>query len=453
MTHYGLNPSFVYASPLQLFADLARRGRRFEVLDAQGRPTGEASPLDSTGAPSLDGRRHGVRCAEAWYTGPLPDGARRMPSGLVIEEWPGRGFTRPCGPLIPHEPSLAALTALRPAVLRTLDWQMTNKRPDWTRPRVRPTDFLQGTDAGMAVEIQAGIANQLGCSLWWCAPPRYELPVDEYEVRLEEYLTAIKRTAQRPVIMEYGNELWNAGFPVHGWLKAAVPVVAGQSSSVPTTWHQVAAREIATLKHVADRVFGTPGPLGARAYYLFVGGQLTVPSHLQRILQALADLGITPDAAGPALYVGPMKAQRQEWEATGAVPAQDELRASCMARLEEIQTGPSSASTDGDLEAHRWIVRNQYDVPYFACYEAGQSLLAGAHPWRRAAIEAQRTEWMGELYRGIRRAAEVAGVDLLNWYSAATDQSPVDPRVDVFGLLESDDVTKMLPKAKAARGD
>lgn len=36
---------------------------------------------------------------------------------------------------------------------------------------------------------------------------------------------------------------------------------------------------------------------------------------------------------------------------------------------------------------------------------------------------------------------------------AATDQTPGDPRVDVFGLLESTDITTMLPKAKAARGD
>src|SRR6185295_7300643 len=110
-------------------------------------------------------------------------------------------------------------------------------------------------------------------------------------------------------------------------------------------------------------------------------------------------------------------------------PTQDELRGSCMARLEEIMLRP--------LREHG-LLCHQYSVPFFACYEAGQSLIAGSHPWRKAAIEAQRTEWMGDLYRGIRRAAEAAGVDLLNWYSAATDQSPSDPRVDVFGLLEGD---------------
>ena len=457
MTHYGLNPSFVYSSPLALFSNLLRRGRRFEVFTPAGVPTGEASPVGEDGLPREDGRLHGVK---VWPggVGPCP---LEVPTGRPIEYLSGavacvaHGWVGAPDQVKPHAPSVDALASLRPQVLRTLDWQRTNVRPDWTKPRVLPTDLLQGTDRGMAVELQAEAANLLGCHLWWCAPPRFELSVADYEVRMEEYLRAIKDTAQKPPILEYGNELWNAAFPVHGWLR-------GDWISAPlatTTRQENAAHEIAILKRVADRVFGPPGPLGAKPYYLFVGGQLTVPSHLDRILSALAQLGVTPDLAGPALYVTPMKAQREEWEATGAVPSQDELRASCFARLEEI-AAPGRINDAGNFVglgplSEHYRVCIHHGVPYFACYEAGQSLIAGSHPWRRAALEAQRTEWMGELYREIRRVAESAGVDLLCWYSAATQQDPKDPRVAVFGLLESDeaDVSKWLPKARAARGE
>lgn len=423
MTHYGLNPSFAGpTSVLPLFANALRRGIPM--------PDGRLRLFDGVPAPELGPRINAV--------------VQHAPNGNVFATLKGPDPRVPVGPYTAgnwHGPSIGALYALRPKVLRTLDWSMTNKRPQWALPRVLPSDLLQATDRGMAVELQARGANALQCHLWWCAPARFELSVEEYEVRLEEMLVAIKATVDRPPVLEYGNELWNAGFPVHGWLNSPEA-----KNGYKITWQQVAAFEIDTLKKVADRVFGPPGPLGARPYFLFVGGQLAVPSHLDRILDAL---DVTPDLAGPALYVGPLKAQREEWEATGAVPTQDELRASCFARLEEVFR---EATMEGPLGEHARVV-SKHGVPFFACYEAGQSLLAGGHPWRKAALEAQPTEWMGELYRGIRRVAEAAGVDLLNWYSAATDQTPSDSRVDVFGLLESTDLTKMLPKALGARGD
>lgn len=429
MTHYGLNPSFAGpTSVLPLFADALRRGvpmsdGRLRVFDGVPVP-----PIISQTVALVTGG------------GGVTTTARPVNEADYVR-------LRSTARLPFHVDSMAALAALRPRVLRTLDWSMANHRPDWSQHRVDQFGRLQATKAGMAIELQAKAANLLQCHLWWNAPPRFELSVAEYELRLEEMLVAIRDTAGRPPILEYGNELWNAGFPAHGWLRDG----AGAGFTPQgLTWHTAAANEIAALKRAADRVFGPPGVLGARHYYLFVGGQLTVPSHLDRILSALADLGVTADLAGPAFYVTPLKAHKEEWEAAGSVPTQDELRASCMARLEEL--AGDHPQTYLPLDHHN-VIRRRHGVPYFACYEAGQSLIAGAHPWRAAALAAQSTEWMGELYRGIRRAAEAAGVDLLCWYSAASQQAPTDPRVDVFGLLESTDLGALLPKAKAARGD
>lgn len=422
MTHYGLNPSFVFNSPLPLFRNLIRRAKRIgedgsiRLFNEQAPPTESISARECSLARSNGG---------ALTARPVP--------GALAPEANVQSMTS-----IFHQDSIVTLRGLRPKVLRTLDWEMTNHRRDWSKPRTTPNDLLQGTERGMAVEYQALAANRLNCHLWWNAPPRYELDVLKYEAVLQDYLVEIRERVNHPPILEYGNELWNAGFPVHGWLQSEAQRVDGGYR-----WQDIAAREIATLKRVADRVFGTP-VLG-RSYYLFVGGQLTVPSHLDKILGALATLGVTPDLAGPALYVTPLKEQKAEWEATGAVPTQDELRESCFERLEEIE------SSTGPLQDHNEI-RHWYGVPYFACYEAGQSLIAGAHPWRAAAIAAQKTEWMGDLYREIRRTAEACGVDLLCWYSAMTNQAPNDSRVDVFGLLDAPG-EPMTPKALAARGD
>ena len=290
----------------------------------------------------------------------------------------------------------------------------------------------------MAIEFQAALANKLGCHLWWNAPPRYSLSVADYEVSLEEMLTAIKEEARLPPILEYGNELWNTGFPVHGWLKTA----AGST----TTWHTAAAFEIDILSRVAKRVFGPQQVLGKNTYFLAVCGQLTVQFHLEKLLDAVKGLGVDVDCAGPALYVTPTKADKDNWERTGHIPTQDELRVSMNNRLAEID------SPGGVLSQHRAIC-SRYSVTYFTAYEGGQSLIAGAYPWRKAALEAQSTDWMGDLYRRIFSVAEDARINLLCWYSAMTNQAPTDIRMDVFGLLGSTDLTKMPPKALAARGD
>lgn len=460
MTSIGLNPSFADTySRLPIFANAINRGRMFEVFNELGEPTKEPSPLGPDGWPVNDGRRHGVRLFGD-MAGTVPSFQVDPVEGLMVRKnanaatvaW--RGDLRPTISLsgskwFIHEPSVEALRQFKPAVLRTLDWQRTNERIDWRRPRVRMSDPLQCTSGGMAVETQALIAGATGAHLWWCAPPRYDLPSDQYEARLEEYLTQIRRFAGLPPILEYGNELWNAQFPVHGWLQSLA-----RPDIVVTTWHDVAAAEIATLKRVADRVFGAADFLGGKKWYLFVGGQLTVPSHLDRILDALKELGVKPDLAGPACYVTPLKASKEEWERTGAVPTQDELRQSMFARLKEITRAAhrDPGGVDGPLAEHGRIV-SAAGVPYFACYEAGQSLIARdargrALPWRQAAIAAQREEWMGDLYRGI--LASLEDVDLLNWYSAATPQNPPES-TDVFGLLEGLGMP-LLPKARAAMG-
>lgn len=464
MTLYGLNPSFCnWTSRLPLFSDAIRRGRAFELFDnINGQPTSQAPVIGPDGWPvsAPVGLSNGVRVfggmdglmGEVNIQGG-DDLKVRSTRDAATVLWSGGGPRT--APIVRDHAtkqelaaehaglsslSLEALKWLRPSVLRTLDWSRANERTDWSRRRVLPADPLQGTERGMALETQVRITKLLGAQLWWNAPPRYELDSLIYEDHLSEMLEVFRRANIVP-ILEYGNELWNAGFPVNGWLVAQAKANAVLRQE-PSTWQGVAAQEIARMAEVADRVLGPGG------YRLFVGGQLTVPSHLDKILNALRRLlSVPPDLAGPALYVTPMKDDKEGWESIGAVPTQVELEASCAMRLVD-----DIASPQGLLAQHKALCA-KYSVPHLACYEAGQSLIAGSHPWRAAALAAQGTKWMGDLYRSIRATAEAAGVEILNWYSAATSQAPADPRVDVFGLLGHWDVAKAPPKARAARGD
>ena len=452
MTAFGINTSFAnWNSRLPLFADPLRRGKIFEVFKEDGTPTGEPSPLGADGWPVMDGRWHGVRLfgdqdgfmpdlSGSIYQAQLNGGHTKFrinPGKSAFVYWKeGRPRLEKLKPHISgfHTPSLEALNYFNPTVLRTLDWgyqARKEKRPDWSKPRVLPTDPLQGEE--MAVELHCEAANLLKCHLWWNAPPRFELSVAEYEERLEAYLRTIAILTTKPHVLEYGNELWNSAFPVHGWL----------ARHPGAHWTEEAADEIATMKRVADRVFGHPGILGQKPYFLFVGGHIAVPDTFDKILSALAALGVTPDLAGPALYATPLKVDRDRWQQTGEVPTQDQLKESMLANLPALAT---------KLLGHKLACKS-HGVPYLGVYEAGQSMIANGRPWKAAAIEAQRSEWLGGIYRELRKMCEDEKVTVANWYAAASDQNPADARVDCFGLLEATlDKAEPLPKAKTARG-
>jgi hypothetical protein len=330
-----------------------------------------------------------------------------------------------------HGPSLAYLRGWAPACLRTLDLQLTNKITDWGRGRVRKNEPLQATDRGMAIELQVKLANLVGCPLWWPAPARYSLTVEEYESVLAEYLEIIRDNCDHPPMIQVGNELWNDKLGPGAWLRNLAAAQGRRVSSV-------AADEVATLRRVGDRVFGPAGPLGQRRWYLFVDGCLADPSYLDRVLGSLPPG--TADAAGPAFYVGPSRDDVVGWERTDYVPDQLELAASCNRRLVDA----------AELLRRNVAIARTHGVEYPAVYEAGQAMLVGDEPWRAAALQAQGEEWMGDLYRGMRAALEANGVAMSCWYSLMSNQRPADLRT-LFGLSAGLG-TSELPKEKGARG-
>jgi hypothetical protein len=260
--------------------------------------------------------------------------------------------------------------------------------------------------------------------MWWTAPPRYDTPVEVYKEQIRSRLVTIKNTLDTPIILEYGNELWNSDFPVH--------------HTLTPKWYVKAAKEISILKDVADSVFGKTPVFGKKPYYLFAGSHFQQIDTTALIITELDTLGITPDIVGPAFYVGPKREDVLFWQERGTVPTQADLQHSCYARLTEMKT---------KLFEHVQIVRS-FGVEYAGLYECGQSFIAKGHPWREAAITAQPTTWLGNLMQATREVIHQQGVDVACWYSAASSQTPDNKQLDVFGFLEG--VGKpVMPKAYA----
>lgn len=436
MTTFGINPSFcTWSSRLPLFGNPFKRAKMFEKFTPDGVPTGEPSPLNAFGWPSTDGQTwHGVRLYGD-MDGTMPeftDAAKNCkayklrinPGNSAFVYWQNNPSMDDLKLLEHHvevldRNSVAMLSKFPSKVVRTLDWQLTNKVTAGTEP-----SLFEGSNYGMSLETQVSICNTLDAHMWWNIPPNYSNNEDVYKERLRQKLNYIKAFANKPVILEYGNELWNPDFPIHHQLTPK--------------WYKNAAKHIAVVKDVAESVFGKQELFEPKKYYLFAGSQFNTIDSTALIITELDALGVTPDIAGPAFYVGPKKEDIQFWNDSGKIPTQIELQHSCYARLQEMKP---------KLLEHVQVVK-ALGVPYMGLYECGQSFIAKGNPWREAALVAQRTEWLGSLIKATKQVIVQSKVDIACWYSAVTSQDPDNKMMDVFGFSEG--IGKpILPKARA----
>lgn len=445
MTWFGINPSFVGPSGrLPMFRNLLFRAKMFEAFRADGYPTGEPAEV---GADGWVGVRLFVDMPEGQFpkkeelllTGFPPETRVRVGgNGLVTICWRGpfdpaearvEWVGRPVSPFF-DGPSMVELAKFRPAALRTLDWSRVNDHlpGHWDKPDVTEED-LQGGERGASVHLQARAARLLRAHLWYNVTPRLGAEVEVWHARLRAQFEEIEATVDRPPVLELGNEPWNDR--ISWWSRNLRAQGKG--------WERVLAAEIVSMATVAQEVFGPAGVMGPR-WFLYVGGHIADPVGLGRIVDLVQAAGVKVDLAGPACYVGPTKEAREDWVNLGREPDDSEMLGACLNRLEEVEDL---------LMAHRSVLSSR--GPRFACYEAGQSMNARADVWRPAALRFQRSAECGTLYRNLRVTLERTGIELANWYSVATSQTPPAP-VDPFGLLEGCGMPE-LPKAKAAKGE
>ena len=98
--------------------------------------------------------------------------------------------------------------------LRHMDWGRTNDSvvSAW-EDRTRPTSQTQGSDQGVALELQIDLCNAMDRDGWFCIP---HLADDEY-VRQFGELLAERLEPGRTAWIEYSNEVWNGQFAQARW--------------------------------------------------------------------------------------------------------------------------------------------------------------------------------------------------------------------------------------------
>ncbi len=340
----------------------------------------------------------------------------------------------------PFVQKLAAMNGGRgPSVWRAMDWNRVNDygRRDGEAPfvfdlagRIRPGSPSQGTRRGVCVEYQVALCNAVGSGLHLNVPHNADnLPEQDYEDFLRDLFTRIRDGSPavagihggRPfaplaphlqLTLEFSNELWNPGFPVHDWLRRRA---LRANRRLP----QEAALEIRRVFALADEVFA--GPHAPRLRH-FVGGWFDQPNFLEDVLDALGP-DVRVDALGPACYFAPRGADVRAWQQGRVGPTCP----NCPTAEEVVESARKDiAELGGKLLRHSLLARTRVN-PDGSCarlelYEGGASFESGSQPWGLAAMQAQRLPQMYEAYVLDLVPTLIAnGVDTMNWYSFITE--------------------------------
>ena len=355
-----------------------------------------------------------------------------------------------------------------PSSWRTLDWTRVNDYGE-TGPdafaftmgsRITPASPTQGTPRGVAVEYQVAFANELGIDLHFQVPHRGEMSEWDYLLYLYDVFRVIRDgspavpglNGDRPfagldgsltLMLELSNEIWNPGFPVHGWM-------SDQALMKGLTKHEQIASQIELVFDIADGLF-----MGDPRLKKYIGGTVGNPAYLQQVLDALRP-GFHVDALGPAAYFGPHASVTDQWisdvdPVTGecrSCPTADEIIAAARAEIPSLRPG---------LSAHRAManawVNPDGSSPRLVLYEAGQSLKSLFQPWAPQANLAQAKRGMYDAYAlDLIPLLIDEGVDEVIWYSFMTDQTP--DVIAPFGIWDdmNQEITYPVPETYVSQG-
>ena len=370
-------------------------------------------------------------------------------------------------------PYLARVEAMNhgkgPYTWRTLDWTRVNEygRQQGNLPFlfdlagcVTPTSPSQGTMRGMCPEFQVAFCNQTMTNLHFQVPHRTDdLSETDYVAFLTDSFTRIRDGSpavpgvnrNQPfagldrdltVTVELSNEIWNGGFPVYYWMQR-------EASAKGISFEAQIASQIEIVFDVADEVFGGADRVRLRKY---IGAFVGNPSFLSRIGQSLpANTHI--DAVGPAAYFGPAPPVIAGWmqgadPETGECPncpSVQEVMNATRARIQDLRIL---------LRVHRNLADSWTNPdgshPALELYEGGQHIVAGYQPWWPEANAAQLLPEMYDAYVvDFVPLLLQEGVELINWYSFMTDQTPYGGNGSgPFGIWNDMDQMITLPVAE-----
>ena len=186
---------------------------------------------------------------------------------------------RPFTQTYASEPFLPQFLAdLRPfAALRFMQFFSTNLDPsvNWSE-RAQPGDISWGWNVtrGAPIEVAIDLANTLDASPWLALPAMVN---DDYVTRYAQLVKA-RLSTRRPVVVEYGNEVWNGAYPysiaaqwVQGQGRARWPNARDSDFAKQLNWFAMRTVQVCRLwKQVfaerADQVRCVMGAQGAGSF-------------------------------------------------------------------------------------------------------------------------------------------------------------------------------------------
>jgi hypothetical protein len=325
------------------------------------------------------------------------------------------------------------------SVLRFMDWQHTNNATQGAdATRALATDARYSTALGVPAEVMADLATKTGAIPWFNIPQ----PAIDAWVRAFAGAALARLPAQRPVIVEYTNEIWNNLFTQGASLEAEGVArfagAAGSNFDKRLNRYGERAAEICRVWRAAaapnpDRVRCVMAGQAANTYIAETA--LACPLSSQRPCKSagFVALAIAP-YIGDHVGLPENQATVQGWAAQG--------EAGMAALFNELIQGGTLPGTEGSLAtmerrvlAHAALARAQ-GVGLYA-YEGGQHLVGVGAPQNNNAINtlmdaANRDARMGSLYTSMLALWAAAGGDLFAHFSDIGTQS----RFGRWGALE-----------------
>lgn len=321
------------------------------------------------------------------------------------------------------------------STLRFMDWCSANNTlvEKWA-DRVKPGDWLQASERGVAYEHMAAVARECEKDLWVCVPVAAD---DDYLASMAQVVKDGTRLGQR-VYAAYGNELFNVRTKAAAWFwrqSAASPHAEGDANERAWRFLAFNVRRVASIWR---QVWGAGGR----------GNDLRVVYETQGADIRWAETGLKwydSHYGDPAadIYALAVTGYYNVWEGDAANPGGDEAKITALAKEGKADEALAflfdrlNAAIDvprKKLPAHAALA-NRYRLPGgVLSYEGGTHLVdkgASDGPVKAAAWSDPR---MRDVCRKIIDAwRRDGGGHLFEWFNFASRGG----RFGRWGLLES----------------
>ncbi len=190
----------------------------------------------------------------------------------------------------PWQPAL--LTDLAPyKVLRFMDWNLTNEKDNpqavWSTRKLK----TQAQNEPVAFEWQIDLCNRTKKDYWVNVPHAMsEADITQLATLVQKLLDPSLR-----VYVEYSNEVWNGGFPQHGY-------AAGKASSLGLAGSDPAGAYYVYASVRAYEAFESVFGKGSPRLVKVLAGQAAWTGPCDAHMKALADTKINPKGTKPDFY-------------------------------------------------------------------------------------------------------------------------------------------------------